>query len=222
MYDLRYLKRNYGGNYFPLKLSKFSLVRHEIDKARNYFNKEDINICEIGCGDGRHLRACADIYNKCTFHGIDFFENLSDGRNINFLTGNFIDLLENGFEDKSLHLIYAIDVVEHLSILDIMKLGELLNKKLEVGGVFLARVPNTESRRGLLNQFGDLTHVTSFNKYSGRQLLDMFKLEDSLVIPDSRAIKFLIRYLNFDYLHKSLNFFYLYSANIFLRGRTGN
>lgn len=69
------------------------------------------------------------------------------------------------------HAIIAIDFLEHLSRAEALDLLKTARRRLERGGVFIARLPNAESPFFGRLQFGDLSHETAFTQRSIRQLL---------------------------------------------------
>jgi SAM-dependent methyltransferase len=65
-----------------------------------------------------------------------------------------------GFESHCADIVTAFDVLEHLPISGIDELLAQVARVLKTGGTFIARFPNCQSPAGLIDQFGDATHVT--------------------------------------------------------------
>lgn len=217
MYDKKYLTRNY--KLQPKNnLSKYSVIGAEIDCILKAVKKSRFNVCEIGCGDGRQLRSVAKAYPDVYFTGIDLLVAPAACDNTNFIKGNLLEELLNIFEDGSIDFVYGVDVIEHLSRDELYELAQILKKKMAKGGVFLARVPNLDSRSGRENQFGDLTHKTAFNQHSARQFMDVLDLSNQEILADASLVKIFHRHN----LKKLRNFatktFIKYSSNIYLKG----
>lgn len=64
------------------------------------------------------------------------------------------------FDDHSVDIVTAFDVLEHLPPTGIDQLLGEVARVLKSGGTFVARFPNCQSPAGLIDQFGDATHVT--------------------------------------------------------------
>ena len=159
--------------YFKLILEKFKIdvlsraagnytkayeTFKRIDNIEKLFkaavqNKREIDILDVGCGDGYHicmLNTIKGVKEKAAFTGIDISDvNVSFAsmvakelsfKNIDFLTGSAEDL---GFLCKKFDVVLCSDVVEHLkfpekciaSILDVLR----------PGGIAIITTPNSDN-----------------------------------------------------------------------------
>jgi SAM-dependent methyltransferase len=66
--------------------------------------------------------------------------------------------------------VLATDVLEHLSLEEVLETLDEVRRALVPGGVFVARVPNAVSPTGGHTMFGDLTHQTWFTRRSVAQV----------------------------------------------------
>lgn len=72
--------------------------------------------------------------------------------------------------DATFDLIVAFDVLEHIPRDRLVSVISEYRRMLKPGGTFLARFPNGDSPLGLVNQNGDLTHVTCIGTGIARYL----------------------------------------------------
>lgn len=72
--------------------------------------------------------------------------------------GHARDVLSQGF--APFDLVVLFDVLEHLTVEEILDLLSLLKSQLSAGGAIVARFPNGGSPFGRLYQHGDLTHCS--------------------------------------------------------------
>jgi 2-polyprenyl-3-methyl-5-hydroxy-6-metoxy-1,4-benzoquinol methylase len=79
--------------------------------------------------------------------------------------------------------ILAIDLLEHLTRSEVLRVLSAAESSLRAGGVFIARMPNAGSPLGALYQFGDLTHETGFSPRSFRQACATAGLSDVRCFP---------------------------------------
>jgi len=61
-------------------------------------------------------------------------------------------------------VIVVFDVLEHLTLEEILIFLDRAKQLLVTGGVIIARVPNCASPYGLAYQNGDFTHLTQFSE----------------------------------------------------------
>jgi cyclopropane fatty-acyl-phospholipid synthase-like methyltransferase len=124
---------------------------------------KESHLLEIGFGRGDLLRATSKL--GFIVQGVE-------------RSGAIVqDLIEDGFEvscngtghiaSKSQDIAVALDVFEHLSIIELHVQLQELSRVLKGGGILLARFPNNASPFGSINQTGDVTHRVAL---SGRSL----------------------------------------------------
>jgi 2-polyprenyl-3-methyl-5-hydroxy-6-metoxy-1,4-benzoquinol methylase len=220
IYDRKYLERNYTSKTKGVNSSHYSIVDIEIRELINLFNTESLKVCEIGCGDGRQLVSLAKKYKNIQFTGVDFLVKSSAVDNLSLFQGDLLSFFDSRLNDDQFHLIYGIDVFEHLSMEELVKFGVGVKSKLYKKGVLLARVPNMMSKSGQINQFGDLTHKTAFNVYSAYQLIKIFDLDNPEVYADSKIVTIFKAHFPKNFALNVSRFLWTKTPNIFIRGNT--
>ena len=132
--------------------------------------KSGERICEFGFGGGSFLRYC--VTKGCAVVGIEIQEDLlSDAKNAGYEVYPDKKLAGERF-DK----IFAFDVIEHLTILEIRDFFEWASNSLADDGALVLRFPNGDSYEGLGAFNGDITHITFIGKSKLLQLLSPTKL----------------------------------------------
>lgn len=134
-------------------------------------------ILEIGCGYGKNLLILQALGYVNTY-GIDLSAEqidyareklgLSQVENADAL--NWLQQAEGKFD-----CILLIDVLEHLDLDALMRLGQLMHEKLAPGGRVIVQVPNDLSPFNPYRQ-GDLTHLRSFTPQSLQQFFSSIDL----------------------------------------------
>lgn len=79
--------------------------------------------------------------------------------------------------------VVALDVLEHFTPDDALRLLGLVNDRLSSGGRMVVKVPNAACPWGMQYQFGDLTHRTAFTPASMRQLADAAGMDVVAILP---------------------------------------
>ena len=140
-------------------------------KNCQFFKK--MSVIEVGCGTGLFLKYL-DTEGITDFFGIDI-----DSHIINILPEELLNkvkiidvdkYLNELPSDKVFDRILLIDVLEHFNPNQAVILLEKLRKRLKNTGGIVVKVPNNGSPWGGGYQYGDLTHKSSFNSFSLRQL----------------------------------------------------
>lgn len=86
-----------------------------------------------------------------------------------FHQGDVVVYLE-GRAPASVDRIYALNLLEHLSKEDLVRLLEAAHRCLRPGGLLVAMVPNATSPFGGMTRYWDITHQNAFTPSSVRQL----------------------------------------------------
>ena len=138
---------------------------------------------ELGCGTGAFLSYLA-AKGCAHFVGVDHDPALASvlPQNVadHFVCGDIWEFLADprvGTFDR----IVAMDVFEHFSAEDALRLLQVLKGILNPGGKLILKVPNAACPWGLQYQFGDLTHRTAFTPHSIRQLADAAQMDAARV-----------------------------------------
>jgi len=155
-----YLKwKNWGqfSNFSKLHNQDKAYFISEIKKTKRCFDSHS-KVLEIGFGNGSFLRFARD--QNWDIFGTEINENLVDlavGFSYKAICSD--NLL--AYDDNMFDLIVAFDVLEHIQQEQLPDFINDIKRILKVGGYFIARVPNGDSPFGLINQNGDVTHVTT-------------------------------------------------------------
>lgn len=123
-------------------------------------------VLEIGCGDGSFIRELRrrgfqDVRGVELSSSYVGLEDIHIGD-----AGAFLATLPEG----SLDAIVALDVFEHIPVGDLRNLLILAKSRIRQSGRIIARVPNMGSPLALLNQYGDISHMTALNEVSIHQI----------------------------------------------------
>jgi SAM-dependent methyltransferase len=130
---------------------------------------KDRLLIEIGCGDGEFLN---ELKNNgfTSLIGIEIspsYEKKYPDININICSAEYF---LKTTKSNSVGVILALDVFEHISVKSLNDLLGLAHNVLTKDGQIIFRVPNMGSPLGMINYFGDSTHVTPLNFSSVQHL----------------------------------------------------
>lgn len=141
------------GVLFPFEERYF---HQELKRARCQFSN-DARVLEIGFGNGKFL-----AYARKRGWSVVGIE--ANGQLVNLAKQHRFDALHadnlSQFESDRFDLVVAFDVFEHVPKEELLGWFFEIHRILREGGRLVARFPNGDSPFGLLNQNGDVTHVT--------------------------------------------------------------
>lgn len=126
-------------------------------------------VLDLGCGQGELVR---EFHRHGFIHakGIDISPEqvriAQDNGIANIELGDF----RTSLGTEQFDVVTANDFLEHLDIDEVLEAVDAVHAALKGGGIFLARTPNLSSPFGGGYRYGDMTHETSFNARSLRQL----------------------------------------------------
>jgi SAM-dependent methyltransferase len=144
-------------NFGELGKSEKCYFDAEIKKA-NINTDRKMHVLEIGFGNGSFLTYARK--KRWDIVGTEINKDLVEAaRRLNFNSICADDLSK--FTDDTFDLVVAFDVLEHIGQGDLLIFLREVNRILKDGGTFIARFPNGDSPFGLLNQNGDMTHITT-------------------------------------------------------------
>jgi 2-polyprenyl-3-methyl-5-hydroxy-6-metoxy-1,4-benzoquinol methylase len=152
-------------------------------------NKQ-IEILDLGCGIGSLIAACKSAgYANLT--GIDISDQqvelaheLGVTEVIKADIFEYLDQRENAFD-----LISGMDIIEHFSKVELVKLFELVKKALRKGGMAIFRTPNMDAPMASVFAMGDFTHENFINKNSAEQLMNSMDFKNTEVFPSFMYVK---------------------------------
>lgn len=168
-------RSSYGKTYSLWKSwdqSQFSVL---FPFEERYFDQEfkrtqcqfpsDSRVLEIGFGNGKFLAyARKRGWSAVGIEANDQLVKLALERKFDALHADNL----SQFESDRFDLVVAFDVFEHMTKEELLELFFEINRILRPGGRLIARFPNGDSPFGLLNQNGDVTHVTSIGGVMAR------------------------------------------------------
>jgi len=123
-------------------------------------------VIELGCADGSFMNVMRAA-GFANVRGIDACVEYADCDGVEI--GDASEIVTRSLDD-SLGGIIALDVFEHIQLDDLRSLLSACRTKLSDGGEVVFRVPNAGTPLGLINQYGDVSHVNAFNEVSARQI----------------------------------------------------
>lgn len=188
-------KLNYDSSYLTWKRweeKKFGILKRS---GRIYYDAEikktglkkrvALRVLEIGFGNGSFLTYAKqkgwdvvgveinnDLVETASRYGYDVVcaESLAE------------------FSDCDFDLVVAFDVLEHIGPKDLPNFFKEVARVLKNNGVLLARFPNGDSPFGLMNQNGDLTHVTAMGSGKVRYLASTAGAEIVYIGPEAQPL----------------------------------
>jgi SAM-dependent methyltransferase len=169
-YGDRYLKWKDWGGFGTLKKSEEAYFKAEIERTNCRF-PEKSKILEIGFGNGKFLKYAFE--KGWDVIGTEVNSALVDIAQEAGYVAIHTDNLSN-FNDDTFDLIVAFDVLEHIEQYLIPIFISEIKRVLKAGGYFIARFPNGDSPFGLINQNGDVTHITVIRKRKSSLLWQKF------------------------------------------------
>ena len=152
----------------------------------------ETSVLEIGSGTGEFL-AYLQSKNVGRFLGIerdnDAVAFMEAGLEGHVHVGDVWAFLE-GTSEVPFDRVAMLDVLEHFSVAEGVRLLEKIKGVLQPGGLVVARVPNMGSPWGGIHQFGDLTHKSAFTEKSLEQLGRAAGYETLALVPQRRGSPF--------------------------------
>jgi len=133
----------------------------------------DTSVLELGSGPGEFLLYLRHKGVK-RFKGIEMDRDavaaMAPGLEASVRIADIWDYLDEAPEDERWDRIVMLDVLEHFSPAEGVRLLERLRGLLSPAGLILARVPNMGSPWGPSYQYGDVTHKAAYSAGSLHQV----------------------------------------------------
>ncbi len=147
------------------------------------------HMVDIGCGQGVTVKALQDR-GYARAEGVDFSEEqVALARRAGISDVHYADLCD--FLTACLDALAAViatDVLEHCNKTEVLRVLDAAFASLRVGGVLIARVPNSASSSGGRTPDGDFTHEISFNARSVDQSSNVVGFRSARV-PDTSPVR---------------------------------
>lgn len=144
-----------------------SLVRRHFPADRR------IRVLDLGCGRGELLAVARDAGYR-NLEGVDrSHEQVDAARRLGIegvREGDLLDTLAE-LNPGSVDVVVAYDVLEHLTMPELLAVVDGVERALRPGGRWIIHVPNAEGVFGMRIRYGDITHETAFTRQSLSQLL---------------------------------------------------
>lgn len=130
---------------------------------------KDAEIVDLGCGQGQLVQQLL-THGYQNSRGIDISPEQVELAHAAGITQVELGDYREGFRGNSLDVVTATDFFEHLTKSEVLEALDRIHDALRAGGILVLRVPNSVSPFGGDYRYGDITHETSFNARSLRQL----------------------------------------------------
>lgn len=169
--------------------------------VRRYFPRDrNAPILDLGCGNGVLLLA-AQREGYRNLSGVDgSAEQVAVAQALgirNVREGDlFVELSTTN--DTSLDCVVTLDVIEHLSKSDLLRLMADVHRVLRPGGRWIIHVPNAESPFFGRVRYGDFTHELAFTRQSLSALLRAGRFANVLCVEDQpipHGLKSTVRFM---------------------------
>ena len=163
-------------------------------------------VLELGSGTGEFLSYLKQK-GVVRFQGVEqdarAVEVMEAGLGEHVFVGDIWDFLDRENPDGAFGCVVMLDVLEHFSAGDGVRLLQKIKAVLAPGGRVVIRVPNMGSPWGGIHQFADLTHKTAFTPNSLEQLGQAAGYKAISFLPQRRGSPF--RRIAEDVLHGFLS-----------------
>ena len=150
----------------------------------------ETTVLELGSGTGEFL-SYLRLKGVNNFRGVEQDTNaiavMETGLSEHVFEGDIWDFFEQETSDRLFGCVVMLDVLEHFSAGDGVRLLQKIKSVLMPGGCVVIRVPNMSSPWGGIHQFADLTHKTAFTPNSLEQLGQAAGFKALLFLPQRRG-----------------------------------
>ena len=170
-------------------------------------------IFDAGCGNGGFLYFLRSLgYENVTGRDISL-EQVNEAKRLGINgieCGDIISFLRD--RKESYDLIFARDLLEHLTKDEILKVLETIYNALKVDGLLVIQAPNGESLFSGRIRYGDLTHELSFTQDSLNQALKTVGFAYAGFYPTGpvpHGLKSTVRFFLWKMIEKLLRFYVL-------------
>lgn len=141
---------------------------------KKYFPENKVlKIVDLGCGSGAFIHFLQQ-YNYTNTEGFDISKeqvDLAHKLGLPNVTQSDLIFALKEFNDNTIDVIIAFDVLEHFKKGQIEEFTALVKQKLKPEGLWFIHVPNAESPYFGRIRYGDYTHEMAFTRESITQLL---------------------------------------------------
>ena len=200
------------GDLLALEKSFKKMARFYSYIFKPFLNKNRaIKIVDLPCGHGNILYFLQSS-GYTNYAGYDIDEgriSVAKKLNLNAQIADGIEVIKN---EKDVDIIFCLDFMEHLKKEKAFEFASSCYEALSPKGIFIMRMPVTDSIRGAQDLFNDITHQWSANSQVIKGVLLQHGFSEVNIV-DERPVpyKFLnvIRLFVFTILKNGVNLFYL-------------
>jgi cyclopropane fatty-acyl-phospholipid synthase-like methyltransferase len=152
----------------------FSAREHQIRRliSKHIGFNRDARILDLGCGNGAYLYFLQEA-GYWNIAGADVSAHqVATAHQLGIVQAECADILPylERTESDSVDAVLLIDVLEHLTLDQMLQIMDEVFRVLRSGGECLAHVPNAEGLYGMRVRYGDLTHERAFSPAAMNQL----------------------------------------------------
>lgn len=168
--------------------------------SKHFPADRNARILDVGCGSGTLLYFLREAgYENVA--GVDVsLEQIQHARQLGFASVRQADVftfLATAAND-SYEAVVALDIIEHLTKLELLQLADEVYRTLAPGGVWIIHAPNAEGFLGSRVRYADLTHEQAFTPASVEQLVRAAGFRSSECFEDApiaHGLKSMVRLL---------------------------
>ncbi|MDQ3073736.1 MAG: class I SAM-dependent methyltransferase [Bacteroidota bacterium] len=150
----------------------------------------DSHVLDIGCGYGE-LLMLLNAKGFTNTSGIDISpQQIELAKELNVPNVQVADAFTYLYTQKNtFDLITGIDIIEHFSKDELVRLLSNIKHSLKEGGIAIFRTPNMDAPFTSTYAFGDFTHQSFLNYSSAEQLFRSIGFSDVQVLPSYIKVK---------------------------------
>lgn len=161
----------YRSNADSIKIPPINPIIERFKEHKNLFEKQ-LNVLDIGCGNGENLIAIKSKYSKASLFGIEPSLNAKQilaKNDIRFIATDADMDWENAYNEY-FDIVIMRHVLEHF--LNPVAILQKVYKTLKKDGILYIAVPNNLNRNRLKG-WARIPHTYYFNKYSLKNILNI-------------------------------------------------
>lgn len=204
-------------NYHTNQSGRASLTdaKSLFDRERKQFKREilpklssvkkEARIFDLGCGSGSLIAALKEAgYTQVS--GMDLSsEQVKMAHEMGVdevVLGDAMQFLRDAKE--GFDVITGMDIIEHFTKDELVELLQLIQRKLNAGGMAIFRTPNMDAPVASAFALGDFTHENYLNASSAEQVMLSCGFQDVAVLPSTMRVngifKEIVRRIAYDWM----------------------
>lgn len=162
-------------------------------------------IFDLGCGSGSLIAALKEAgYHQVS--GMDLSEEqvkMAHGMGVSeVMLGDAMQYLRD--TPEGFDVITGMDIIEHFTKDELVELLQLIQRKLNAGGMAIFRTPNMDAPIASAFALGDFTHENYLNASSAEQVMLSCGFQDVAVLPSTMRVqgifKEIVRRITYDWM----------------------